>query len=362
VEGETPRFDFLYQFMNKTAKALFLEEENYIYSPISLYMALAMLAEGAEGETLSEILSLLEVEDLGPMRTDMKSVYEHNHYANEYGTAQMANSIWIRYDLPVKEEYLDILANQYFAEAYGTEFDETGKENIIKWINTNTHDLLELTKDNYPLSSDLALLLLNTIYFDNKWDTEFLKSNNYLDDFDEIVSDVEYMKHTVSSRYYQGTDYEIVYDFFKNGNSIQYILPATSSSVDSLLQSDILTLVIDDYAGVEATISVPKFSTRSSYQLNDTLIDMGCGRMFTDFADFSKLSDHPLLVSFVKQDAGIILSEEGVKAAAVSGIGMTESVAATNRVDIVLNRPFIYVIYDSDEVPLFVGVLNNPQA
>ncbi len=49
IMGAESRFVFLRDFMNKTAKSLFVEDVNYIYSPISLYMALAMLAEGAEG-------------------------------------------------------------------------------------------------------------------------------------------------------------------------------------------------------------------------------------------------------------------------------------------------------------------------
>ncbi|MFH0993312.1 MAG: serpin family protein [bacterium] len=349
--------------MNKTAKALFIEEKNYIYSPISLYMALAMLAEGAEGETLDEILALLEIEDFELMRLEMQAIYEHNRYANEDGTVQMANSIWIKNEFPVKNAYLDILANRYFAEAYGTEFDDTGAGNIVEWINTNTHDLLQLTKENYPIDPNLALLLLNTVYFDNKWEVEFDKTENYLDDFDETIEDVEYMKHTVTSRYYQGAEYEIVFDLFKNGNSIQYILPGTGTSVATLLEADILSIVVAEYQDVEATISVPKFSTQSKYSLNETLESMGCSRMFSPQAEFGGISDRALMVSFVKQDAGIELSEAGVKAAAVSSIGMVESSINPNLlIQFVLDRPFIYVIYDSNDVPLFVGVMNNPLA
>ncbi len=363
IMGEESAFAFLNDFMNKTTKVLFAEENNYIYSPISLYMALAMLVEGAQGETLAEIQSLLGIGDFGPMRSKMQAIYEHNHYANDDGIAQMANSIWIRNDFSVKTAYLDILANQYFAEAYGTEFDDKGAENIIEWINTNTHDLLKLTKENYPIDHDLALLLLNTVYFDNKWDTGFDKSENYLDDFNGIVEDVEYMKHTIDSRYYSCDEYEIVFDFFKNGNSIQYILPKTGTGVDDLLETDILNVVIEAYSDVEATISVPKFSTQSKYDLNETLESMGCGRMFTALAEFGGISDIPLIVSYVKQDAGIELTEEGVKAAAVTAIGITESsVGPGSHIEIVLDRPFIYVIRDSNAVPLFVGVMNNPNA
>ena len=147
-----------------------------------------------------------------------------------------------------------------------------------------------------------------------------------------------------------------------NNNCIKFIFPKETSSVTECLNKDYIGKILnyEDGVNVELTLSIPKFKTNSSYMLNDMLSNLGLGSMFNDGANFSKISDKELLVSFVKQDAGIILNEEGVKAAAVTGIGMVESAAPGEHITIVLNRPFIYVITDSHNVPLFVGVVNNP--
>jgi serpin B len=69
--------------------------------------------------------------------------------------------------------------------------------------------------------------------------------------------------------------------------------------------------------------------------------------------------DGGLFVSEVKQKAGIQLSEAGVKAAAVSGIAVTTS-ALEEELQIILNRPFLYIIKDAFGIPLFIGILQTP--
>lgn len=359
-------FNYLQEFSNITSKQLFVDEENYIYSPMSLYMALGMLAQGADGITLDNILTLLKGssdKSLDDINKDMANIYNHNYYANKDGMARLANSVWINKEFKIKEDFISKLEKNYFAEAYHTNFDDEGKENIVKWINHYTEDLLKIKKDNYPIDQSTALMLINTVYFDNKWKEEFKEKNNYYDDFfGTTTSNVEYMKHTTSSTYYEYNDCEIFYDYFKNNNRIKFIFPKETSSVNECLNKDYLSKILDYKEGVnvELTLSIPKFKTNSSYILNDMLSNLGLDSIFNEGANFSKISDKDLLVTFVKQDAGIILNEDGVKAAAVTGIGMAESAAPGDHITIVLNRPFIYVITDSHDVPLFVGVVNNP--
>lgn len=359
-------FNYLQKFANDTSKLLFVNSENYIYSPMSLYMALGMLAQGAEGQTLDELLLLLQgntIKTLDDINIDMNNIYNHNYYSNKDGMARMANSIWINKTFSVKNDFLEDLRTNYYAEVYHTNFNDEGKENIAEWINHYTENLLNIKKDNYPISENTALMLINTVYFDNKWEEEFKTKDNFFDSFyGDNITNVEYMKHTNGSTYFEYENCEIFYDYFKNNNCIKFIFPKENSSVEECLNSDMIGKILnyEDGVNVELTLSIPKFKTNSSYTLNDVLSNLGLNSIFNDGANFSKISNNDLYVSFVKQDAGIILNEEGVKAAAVTGIGMVESAAPGENISIILNRPFIYVITDSHNVPLFVGVVNNP--
>ncbi len=362
-------FNYLNNFMNQTTKEIFSKEENSIYSPISLYMSLSMLAQGAEGETKDEIMNLLMADTELSLETINKynqTIYNHNYYKNDKGNNKIANSIWIRNNFPVKEQFITDLSTYYYANSYSTNFDDEGKQNLADWINHNTNDLLKITKDTYPITSETEIMLVNTLYFNNKWDLEFKKQNNFKDIFYGVEqTEVEYMKHTVESIYYETETCEIFYDYFKNDNKIKYIFPKETSSIEECLNNDILNMSLSNLTSTQVmlTLSVPKFKNNSTHKLNETLQKLGLNQMFEEFADFSKITDYDIYVSFVQQDAGIIFNEEGAEAAAVTSTGMdSESVGPVYLPkNIILNRPFIYVITDAYDVPLFVGTVYNPE-
>lgn len=362
-------FNYLNDFMNVTSKKLLNNFNNNIYSPISLFMALCMLTEGATLETKDELLSLLssnekQIEDL---RIDMNLVYNHNYYSNKHGLSKISNSIWIRKDKSINNNYLSVLESSYNANAYETIFDDEGKSNIVDWINGNTNNLLKLEKENFNIDPNTALMLINTVYFDNKWENEFDKLDNFSDIFYgfnangiENHKNVEYMNHVFDSIYYETDNCEIFIDYFKNENMIKIIFPKENSSIYECLNSDILTTdIVKKGNPVELDLSIPKFKTNSSFILNDTLVELGVSKIFSSEAELDNIANG-LYVSCVKQDAGIILNEEGVKAAASTNIFVNESCGPTIQRKVTLNRPFIYIIYDSHNVPLFIGTVNDP--
>lgn len=360
------QFNYLNDFANSTVKNIFDDNENYIYSPISLYMALGMLANGASGNTLETLLTLLKGNSdktLEQINNDMNLIYNHNYYDNDEGLAQMANSIWIKNNFPVKDNYINRLTESYYANCYHTDFKDEAKENIAKWINCYTRDLLKLTKKDITCDEYTALMLINTIYFDNKWANEFKKENNYYDKFFGTVKteEVEYMKHTITSTYYETEKYEVFYDYFYNNNKIKFILPKGDYTISDCLNENVISNDIALRQRIELSLSIPKFETKSRLNLNTTLKDLGVGEMFTEDANFLNISDIETFVSSVIQDAAIELTEEGVKAAAATTIVVTTESVGPELIfkRIVLNRPFIYLILDEYDVPLFVGVINN---
>lgn len=360
IYGEPFDVTNINQFSNKVISLLFTGEENYVFSPISLYMALSMLSEGASGESLEEMKALLGENDLEKLSEQMKKVYEHNYYYNDYGSLRMANSIWINNDFSVKDAFIKKVQDKYYCESYHTSFDNEGKENIIKWINNYTNDLLKLTKDNYQINDNLLMLLLNTIYFDNKWETEFKKKDTYEDTFNTNLT-ATYMKHKVDSYYYSGTNYEIITDSFKNDNKIKFILPNEGVDVKECLTYDVL-FKENKLSRINVNLSIPKFNYKNSYNLSEVLQSLGLNKMFLSSSDFSNIANESLFISEIKQDVAIELSEQGVKAAAVTSIGVKNSLGPEESVNIILNRPFIYIIYDNLNVPLFIGIIQNPNS
>ena len=108
--------------------------------------------------------------------------------------------------------------------------------------------------------------------------------------------------------------------------------------------------------------SVPKFDVKSSVDLADALKALGVADAFeADKADFTPLTDNIAYVSSVMQAARVKIDEEGVEAAAYTEI-VAKSDGAPEPSPVVemnLNRPFAFVIFDGNDVPLFVGTVQT---
>jgi len=356
-----PVIDFSYKTTSKVVDI----KENNIYSPISLYVALSILAEGVSDEETTNQVNTLLGNDLETRREVVKKIFNNNYYENEEGKAHLANSFWSSFNESVGEEYLDVISKNYYAEIYNCNFaNSKAKKTIIDWINNNTENLLKLTPQNYEIPDDLSSLILNTIYFENKWSEEhreYIKKQKF-NLMDSTTVDASFIGCTYSGNYYDSTTFTAVTDNFTNGNSIDYFLPKDGYTVNDLLNDKALyTRENKEYCNIKLT--TPKFKYDSAYDLNSTLMDLGVSNLFDSNAGHLNKINPRTYVSKVKQNAAIELDENGAKAAAVTAIEnkcTSTGPQDIKNIEFTLDRPFVYVIYGAGKVPLFVGTVINP--
>ena len=345
-------------FSYKLIKKIFTVQDNQLFAPLSLYMALSMLVEGTSSTTSAELENLLG-QRREKLTKQLKLIYENNYYSNQNGRVYLANSLWLKKGLKINSEYLNFIKDNFYAQSYEIDFTKRKeKDKIIKWINYYTENVLKLDRNNYQIEDNLALLLLNTIYFDNKWliaydkektveDTFYLDKNN--------TKMVEYMNHQISTLYKKTSEYVVVMDYFENNNTITYIMPTIP--FDKLCSKDFTSFTNDLVMG-EVNLSVPKFDYSKEYNLNEALKSLGVRKIF-EKDSLNKIGEN-LSVNYIKQNVGIKLSESGAKAAAVTSIGIMKSSLVVDPITIKLDRPFLYLIKDANNVLLFVGILNYP--
>ena len=345
-------------FSYKLIKKIFTVQDNQLFAPLSLYMALSMLVEGTSSTTSAELENLLG-QKREKLTKQLKLIYENNYYSNQNGRVYLANSLWLKKGLKINSEYLNFIKDNFYAQSYEIDFTKRKeKDKIIKWINYYTENVLKLDRNNYQIEDNLALLLLNTIYFDNKWliaydkektveDTFYLDKNN--------TKMVEYMNHQISTLYKKTSEYVVVMDYFENNNTITYIMPTIP--FDKLCSKDFTSFTNDLVMG-EVNLFVPKFDYSKEYNLNEALKSLGVRKIF-EKDSLNKIGEN-LSVNYIKQNVGIKLSESGAKAAAVTSIGIMKSSLVVDPITIKLDRPFLYLIKDANNVLLFVGILNYP--
>ena len=353
------------KFAYNTFSKMYKDDTNNFYSPASLYMALSMIAEGADGNSLEEIKAALG--DMSYIKNTNKLLYSNNYYKNDKGEASIANSYWIKLDIDVKDEFINTLNDYYYAEGFKCEFDSEAKSNMAKWVNNKTKGLLDAKENDFAGLENMKLCFINTVYFDNKWLVEYETSNTRTDKFyvDNNSIDCSFMNHTISSAYYTCDKYSSVVDSFHNGNSITYILPNEGIDIKDIIDDIDFKNNEDYYDASHYTVHlyVPKFKYNVRVDLKDTLISLGVQEVFSKVnANLSKISDTPLYLDQITQGAGIEINESGVKAAAFTK-GFTGAKASDEPrevIDFKLNRPFIYYISDSNGCILFMGSIDNP--
>ena len=84
-------------FFPKSAQAFLAgsQTENRVYSPLNIFLALAMLTETTGGETRQEVLSLLGCADLEALRTLSGDLWRANQQDSKHITVTLASSLWM---------------------------------------------------------------------------------------------------------------------------------------------------------------------------------------------------------------------------------------------------------------------------
>ena len=72
------------------------------------------------------------------------------------------------------------------------------------------------------------------------------------------------------------------------------------------------------------------------------------------------ITDQMAYINEIQQQTHISIDEEGVEASAFTQIDYVGSATSEGRVDMILDRPFIYGITASNGSLLFIGICMNP--
>jgi len=360
----------LNQFSYRSAsKILSNETKNATYSPVSLYMALALLGTGANNATQNEIFSTLGVEgkDTKYLSTQTGNLFRQLYSDNKENKLKLANSLWLQKGANYKERFTKNEVNNFYASLYSVDFSKRSAGKAMgKWVSDHTKGFI--TPD-IETSRDEMMSILNTIYYKDAWDEKFEKNQTKKDSFylgsgNKVSCD--FMNKTFSSYYVKGDGFTSAGIALKNGGNMVFVLPNKGVRVSDLLSTQEKTASLfhisqDEYA--DAIFSVPKFSFGNKLELVDTLKDLGIKSAFDPAADFSGITDGESYVSDVKQQAHIAIDEKGVEAAAYTEIMQKACLTPIKEtIKMNLNRPFIYGITNDDGALLFVGVCQNPLA
>jgi serpin B len=217
------------------------------------------------------------------------------------------------------------------------------------------------------------MFLINALYFNGIWKYEFdekqtQKQTFYKEDGTTVMADM--MSQTCISGYYKDEHLELTtLNYGEDIFSMIFVLPNPNATFDAVLNQ----LAKPDYFEnsirealqpyFEVDLFIPKFKIEYEKTLNGILKELNMNLAFSDFADFSNISDIGVHISTVFQKAYIDVNEKGTEAAAVTSVVFetTSEAPSIPKVIFRADRPFLFAIREnSTGTILFMGKVGNP--
>ena len=366
-EGMRPYYERL------IAQMLSGQEENAVCSPVSIYLALSMLAEVTDGNTRQQILDLLNVADTETLRKNVSAIWESN-YADAPGMKSLlANSFWLREFFPYNRSTLKRLADSYYADSFiGMPGSDVMDKALQKWTDENTGGLLsEYTKD-LKLDDDTVLALVSVLYFNTSWELPFFAKNNTQGVFHGAHGDTkaEMMHKENPMDVYEAEHFTSVAIPLKNSGFVYICLPKEGTDAAALAADPELMDIVHENdhwtSGYNRTVrlSLPKFTVSGKTDLRETLRALGVTDVMDDrLADFTPLTERKedaqgLYLGNAEHAAKLSIDEEGVIGAAYTFF-MIPAAAWPEAVEFTVDRPFFFLVTGQDNSILFAGVVND---
>ncbi len=344
---------------------------NVLISPLSVMLALSMTANGAKGQTLSEMEAVLG--------DDLK-IEELNQYLYSYvdglpssqdNKLSITNSIWVRDDILVEQDFLQTNANYYGAAAYKRAFDAGLVSEVNDWVKNNTDGLIDKIMEE--VGQDDCAYLINAVLFDAKWQSEYSPSDRTFGNFNgysQTREAVEYMTSIESIYLDDGNAIGFVKPY-KGGNySFVALLPNENIDIYDYIQDfdyEQFMATMDDATDESFAVTMPKFSYESNVEMKDILMAMGIETAFDGLsADFTGLGTSQrgnIYISKVTHKTFITVDGTGTKAGAITKVDMVDECGTVlPEKHIKLNRSFIYMIIDNEtNLPIFMGTVMDIQ-
>ena len=357
--------DFSIEIFKKT----YTSEINTLVSPLSIVTALALAANGADNETLSQMEHVL---------TNGLPIAELNGYlytyinslpSNEKAKFHLANSIWFKdvASLKMQDDFLQTSIDYYDTSIFKEIFDNTTVSKVNNWVKENTHEMIDEIIDS--IDSAMVTFLINALAFEAEWAKPYTLDNINEDIFIDINGkkrDIN-MMHSDESIYLEN---ENVTGFIKPyaNDTYSFVAILPNESIDfndyvSQLSSEEIIDLLSKRKNEKVVTSLPKFEYDFSIKLSDTLFCMGMEDAFIGpKADFTKMAiseEGNIYISDVIHKTYIKVDELGTKAGAVTAIIMKSfGFIEASPKEVILDRPFVYMIVDNKtNLPIFIGTV-----
>lgn len=351
--------------------------QNTACSPANLYMALAMLAETAGGESRSQILRFLGAADMEALRQQAHHLWRGHYNNNGLNKSILGSSLWLDDSCKYNESTVKLLSENYYASVFRGDLSaEEMSVALRSWLNEQTDGLLQNQAQELSFDPQTVLALATTLCYQVQWKNEFYDELNTQQVFHSPNGDYEetFMHQELTyGPYYWSEHFGAISLPLEDGSQMWLILPDEGISPEEITEEVAQFLAqnpnstpggYENKKTVRVKLSVPKFDVSGDLDAVETLKKLGITDVFSaDKADFTPVlpDTKGVVVGSVSHAARVKIDEKGVTAAAYTVIlECGAAMPPTDEVEFTLDRPFLFCVESRVGVPLFAGIVNEP--
>jgi serpin B len=339
---------------------------NLVFSPYSIQAALAMVDQGAAGQTATQLghvlgtpnsatLAAAEAALSGQLRTAVAP--PAGAAAAEIAHLLIANGLWVAHGLSLEPPFQNTLSNDFGAAPQTLDFGaqpDAARQTINDWVAQHTAQLIKNLMPPGTIDNHTALVLANAIYLKAHWASPFTKSETSPRPFTTATG------QRVTAPFMTQDPFELPYTRTRAYTAIE--MPYEDSTLSMLavmpsgtighfqrkLTPAALARLTGSLRPRFVDLRMPRFQLALHSELNDALSALGMPVAFTDAADFSRIThDTGLKVQAVEHGAVLKVDEQGTVAAAATGISLTPTAIRIGpSINVTLNHPFLLFLRD----------------
>ncbi|XP_003706537.2 leukocyte elastase inhibitor [Megachile rotundata] len=290
------------------------QQDNIIFSPISLAVTMAIVLAGSAGRTFDEVSKVLGLES--GVDISQKSEIVHLMFGqllNQLLTRiegspgpriDFATASYVQDGYPIRRQF-ELLSEAIYKNAViNVDFARNGRAAQIainQWVNAKTRGKISTILNDVP-GPETSVILLSALYFSGEWNQHFLERSTRRKQFfiepDKPV-DVDLMLNGGDFPFYEDKQLgvKILALPYKGNETSMYILLPTAEGARALrdfknqLTADIIEKLINSMTLQTCIIGLPKMKLTSSLQLKSTLAALGLRSLFDpSMADLSLVS------------------------------------------------------------------------
>lgn len=353
------------------------KKENVVVSPYSIQSALSMALTGAEGQTKSEMLTLFGASSISP--SAVAEAYEKvsNSFSSLNPATQfrVANAIFASKTITLKKTFVASNLERFGAKAESLDFANSASlQKINDWVKAQTNGRIPSILDR--LSPDMALCLVNAVYFKSIWKDAFREDDTKEETFTLLDGSSRQVKQMLASRkmfYLKGEYFQAVrLPYIDERFQMFVFLPSKEIEFEKFKEGFTIDkwrqwMAIDQFRFRSGYLSLPRCKVEYKEEMQDFLSASGMPCAFNaGCADFSGITATKTYISKVFHKTFLEMNEKGTEAAAATAVEMGKGMTMVRReteipFSMVCDRPYVIALRDSsNDSILFIGAIVDP--